>query len=398
VESAFSDTILRWFDANARVLPWRLPVPRNDRLSFDRAVRARFPDFTKDHPISIRRDPYTVVVSEFMLQQTQVTAVIPYYERFMARFPTMNDLASALQTDVLKAWEGLGYYRRARFLHAFGMRVSSDYDGIIPPLKKELMALPGIGEYTAGAVLSFAYDQPEPAVDGNIVRIVSRFDAVPHVRGSAKALRTVRKRICELMPTDGRAGDFNEALMDLGAMVCTPSSPQCEHCPLQQMCQAYAADAVGRFPVRPGAEDKPVTSFSYVLLHVHGSVYVQRRPKGLLEGLFEFFSLPEPFGPDNPAGFRESLCRHLRRRGVYDAPESAGIRFIDKRRAVYSHRIWDVFLWEAELSSVIPAVRDGDPEGACWVRAEKLHDLPFPSVLVPWRDAFISRTISKCLV
>ncbi len=433
-----ADTLLTWFDKYARDLPWRYVVSPSDKRALLGALEVYRDRLPEDVSLSIRRDPYTVVVSEFMLQQTQVTTVIPYYERFLEAFPTIQALAEANETDVLKLWEGLGYYRRARFLSAFAKQVVSEYGGVIPADKKLLLSLPGIGEYTAGAILSFAFDLPEPAVDGNIVRIFSRLDAEPHMRGDAKAIRSVRRRVTELIPAS-RAGDFNEALMDLGATICTPSSPQCAFCPLAKYCRAFELDEVDAFPLRPEVDEKPVAKFSYVLLHRNGSVFVRCRPKGLLEGLYEFFSLPKQFGKKDLADFQSSLKEELstmhhdgetlrdhligenredysyRRQILKDISElidQKNIRFVGKKRIVYSHRIWEVSLWEVELSqrldiddypyldlgdeidSGIQFVSDAGVAGrneGIWVTLEELSKLPFPSVLVPWRDDFIAR-------
>lgn len=436
-QHSLADTLLKWFDKHARDLPWRYAVSPSDKRALLKAMEVYRDRLPEDISLSIRRDPYTVIVSEFMLQQTQVTTVIPYYERFLEAFPTIQALSKANETDVLKFWEGLGYYRRARYLSAFAKQVATEYDGVIPADKKLLLSLPGIGEYTAGAILSFAFDLPEPAVDGNIVRIFSRLDAKPHMRGDAKAIRSVRHRVTELIP-ESRAGDFNEALMDLGATICTPSSPQCTSCPLDKYCQALALDEVDAFPLRPKIDKKPVAKFSYVLLHRDGSVFVRCRPKGLLEGLYEFFSLPKQFRKKELVDFQSSLKEeflktdykneifrdhfvgesrevytHCRKalKDISDLIKQKNISFVGKKRVVYSHRIWEVSLWEVKLSqrlgvddepyldsrnekSTIGFVSDGrlpDHDKGVWVTLEELSKLPFPSVLVPWRDDFIAR-------
>ncbi len=393
-----ADALLSWFDTHARDLPWRIDFSHLSSADFLNRLKVLVGEKPHVERLRLRRDPYAVVVSELMLQQTQVSAVIPYYERFMGRFPTVEELADACETEVLKLWEGLGYYRRARFLSALAKYVVEHHDGIIPPDKKILLSLPGIGKYTAGAILSFAYDLPEPAVDGNVVRVFSRLDAQPHVRGDAKAIRTVRDRVRALIPED-RAGDFNEAVMDLGATVCTPSTPDCAACPLQNLCQAYVLDSVELFPVRKDIEERPVDRFSYVLFSHDDLVYVQRRPKGLLEGLYEFYPVPRPYGAEEEASFRSSL------NGELDVPqggtllsegghmaEKVRVNFIGDRKAVYSHRIWEVSCWEVDISTrpiAFPSV-DTDIAGE-WVTLEELSELPFPAVLVSWRDAFIAR-------
>jgi A/G-specific adenine glycosylase len=419
-----ADLLLSWFDEHARDLPWRKDISATLRSFYSDRVSAFVDCLPFAERLNPRRDPYAVIVSELMLQQTQVSAVIAYYERFMERFPTIEKLADADETEVLKLWEGLGYYRRARFLSSLAKRVVENCDGIIPPNKKLLLSLPGIGQYTAGAILSFAYDLPEPAVDGNVIRVFSRLDAQPHVRGDAKAFRAVRNRVRALM-TDDRAGDFNEAIMDLGATICTPSSPECSICPLHTLCQAYALNAVDMFPVRKDIEEKPIDRFSYVLIHRDNLVYVKRRAQGLLEGMYEFYSFPHPFGSEEEMSFRASLTgdwktaryancpfEHGRVRedvreygdkktlelededpsDIGDLAEQMRVSFIGDKKAVYSHRIWEVSCWEVELlsdieeSSYISIDLSGE-----WVTIEELTELPFPAVLVPWRDAFIAQ-------
>ncbi len=433
-----ADLLLSWFDVHARDLPWRREVHHSVRTDLIMRLREYANDLPCAGRLTLRRDPYTVVVSELMLQQTQVSAVISYYERFMERFPTVEMLADGDETDVLKLWEGLGYYRRARSLYALAKQVVEHHDGIIPPNKKSLLSLPGIGPYTAGAILSFAYDLPEPAVDGNVVRIFSRLDAQPHMRGDSKAMQSVFSRVRVLIPDD-RAGDFNEALMDLGAIICKPSSPECAICPLQSQCQAYALNAVDQFPLRKDSEEKPVDKFSYVLLHRGDLVYVQRRPKGLLEGLYEFYPLAQTFGTGDELSLCASLDRKLRvgqlakslsedlrvgegtrEYGDTSSPElgcfvlsrlddtdSLGsdnsalsvlagtadgvlsVSFIGDKKAVYSHRIWEVSCWEVEITAHAPCI--GTNFVGEWVTLEELSELPFPAVLVPWRDAFIAQ-------
>jgi A/G-specific adenine glycosylase len=203
----FAASLLAWYDVHARVLPWR------------------------SHP-----SPYTTWVSEVMLQQTQVETVIPYFKRWMQRFPTLESLAAADQTEVLRLWEGLGYYSRARHLHQAAQQVVAQYAGKLPADLKTLLSLSGIGRYTAGAILSIAFDQKQPALDGNIRRVYAR------ITNSFEPLNTTISdkqlwSFAESALPDTRAGDFNQALMDLGASTCTPQNPACDLCPIQPDCQ-----------------------------------------------------------------------------------------------------------------------------------------------------------------
>ncbi len=251
--------LLAWFDRERRDLPWR-------------------------HS----KDPYRIWLSEIMLQQTQVQTVIPYFQAFLQRWPTLLDLANADETAVLKAWEGLGYYSRARNLLAAARLMRDRHDGRMPLTEKDRLALPGIGEYTAAAIGAIAFGQPVAAVDGNIVRVFARLTATAWDPSDLKQRRQVRQLVESLLPPE-RAGDFNEALMDLGATICLPRLARCAECPLAAICQALADDAVARYPARPAAKARPVDELVVLVVIYDGLIRVNQRPaKGLLAGLYEF--------------------------------------------------------------------------------------------------------------
>lgn len=206
-ERSFRAKLLRWFDRHGRDLPWRRT-----------------------------RDPYRVLVSEVMLQQTQVSRVESYYHRFLEHFPSIPDLAKASPTRVREAWQGLGYYRRADHLHQLALRVVSDHDGKIPDDLTALRALPGVGRYTAGAVLSFAFEQPAPAVDTNVARVIRRA-FLPRAGKGAKPYRRIWETAERILPRSGnRAWAFNQAIMELGALVCTARVARCAVCPVRAAC------------------------------------------------------------------------------------------------------------------------------------------------------------------
>ena len=209
-QDSFSGDLLAWYDKNKRDLPWR-------RLG---------------------HDPYAVWVSEIMLQQTTVAAVIPFYERWMARFPTVQSLADAPLDDVLKHWAGLGYYARARNLHRGAQEVVAKHGGQVPSDPATLLALPGIGRYTAGAILSIAFDQDAPILDANVIRVLSRVYAVSGDPKTSSATQAELWRLAEEAIPRGQAGDFNQAMMELGALVCVAAAPRCASCPVQAVCQA----------------------------------------------------------------------------------------------------------------------------------------------------------------
>jgi len=253
--------LLSWYDRHRRALPWR-------------AVAGERPD------------PYRVWASEIMLQQTTVTAVKPYYERFMARFPTVKALAEAPSEDVMQAWAGLGYYSRARNLHACARAVMDNHGGRFPDTEDGLRALPGIGAYTAGAVAAIAFDRPAAAVDGNVERVMTRLFAIADELPGGRPL--IREKVLTLLPQD-RPGDFAQALMDLGATICTPRNPACGLCPWREPCRARAEGMQESFP-RKAAKKAGKTRYgaAFVLTRPDGAILLRTRPaKGLLGGMAE---------------------------------------------------------------------------------------------------------------
>jgi A/G-specific adenine glycosylase len=258
--AGFSQRLLDWFAFEARDLPWR-----NDR------------------------SPYRVWLAEVMLQQTQVNTVVPYYERFLGRFPTVKALAAAPLEDVLKLWEGLGYYSRARNLHAAARQVVAQHGGQIPDSFEALLALPGVGRYTAGAVASIAFGQNVPAVDGNVRRVLARAFAVREDVSRSSTQRELEALAQRLLPPE-QAGVFNEALMELGATVCTPRAPDCDRCPLRDLCRAHAAGEQASLPVkRPRKRTPHYDVAAAVTVGQDGRVLVaQRNADDMLGGLWEF--------------------------------------------------------------------------------------------------------------
>lgn len=259
VRSAFAGPLLTWYRMNGRDLPWRR---RED-------------------------DPYAVWVSEIMLQQTQVATVIPYYERWMARFPSVRALAESDLDDVLRHWAGLGYYARARNLHRAARRVVDVHDGLLPSEPAAIERLPGIGRYTAGAIRSIAFKQSAPIVDANVTRVLSRVFALD---GDPKST-TVQARLWHLaglLIPDGEGRDFNQALMELGALVCTPADPSCDHCPLLPPCCASNSPDPTAWPQIPPGKATVRVVHCCVVLRDGGRVLVTRRPPhGLWGGLWE---------------------------------------------------------------------------------------------------------------
>jgi A/G-specific adenine glycosylase len=259
---AFHRDLLRWYRRHHRSLPWR-----------------------------DTRDPYRIWVSEIMLQQTRVETVLPYYARWLRAFPTVQALARAKSDRVLKLWEGLGYYSRARNLHRAAQTVVREYEGELPRMAEGLRHLPGIGRYTAGAIASIAFGESAPLVDGNVARVFARIFAITANVKAPRTLETLWQLAEELVP-DRDPGEFNQALMELGALVCTPTSPRCEACPMRRVCVARAGELVDQLPNRgrPQAAERVVVSAALVCRN--GSLLMQRRPeRGLLAGMWELPTL-----------------------------------------------------------------------------------------------------------
>ncbi len=259
-------------------------------LQLRRALVAWFARGHRDMPWRRTRDPYAVWVSEIMLQQTRVETVTPYFVRWMGRFPTVRVLAEAPLDDVLSHWAGLGYYARARNLHAAAREVVATYGGAFPSTAEGLRELKGVGEYTAGAIASIAFGEAAPIVDGNVVRVLARVDALEGAADDPQLKKLVWARAGELVRADGgvRAGDFNQAMMELGATVCTPAAPGCSRCPLGKSCRARAADAVAKFPAAKTKKAPRAVDAVAVLVERDGKVLLVRRPPtGLWGGLWE---------------------------------------------------------------------------------------------------------------
>lgn len=258
---ALRRALLEWYDANARVLPWRRPPG-------------------SAAPV----DPYRVWLSEVMLQQTTVPHATPYFERFTARWPTVSDLAAVEDGDLMAAWAGLGYYARARNLLACARAVAQDHGGVFPDTEAGLLALPGVGAYTAAAVAAIAFDRPANVVDGNVERVVARLFAVETPIPAAKP---ELKRLAGTLIADDRAGDWAQALMDLGSTICRPKSPLCLMCPIRDHCAGLATGEPERYPVKGKKAAKPHRQgVAWVLRDGQGCVALVRRPdKGLLGGM-----------------------------------------------------------------------------------------------------------------
>ena len=302
--------------------------------------------------------PYRVWISEIMLQQTRVEAVKPYYVRFLSELPDVAALAAVDEARLLKLWEGLGYYRRARNLQAAAKKIVRDFGGVFPSGYDDVRGLPGIGDYTAGAILSIAFGKPFPAVDGNVLRVASRLAASHEDIDAPKVRRELTAALAEVYPA-GRCSEFTQSLMELGATVCLPNgAPLCTECPLAGICLASQKGLMDEIPVRKTKASRPAKEFSVVVLRdAAGRFAVRRRPEtGLLAGLYEFPNLE-----GRPGANALKTAFHADR-----------IRKTGTARHVFTHVEWDMTLYLAETAD--------PPGGFEWVsRAALRSETAVPS-------------------
>ena len=293
--------LLAWYDSGRRILPWR------------------------EDPT-----PYHVWLSEIMLQQTRVEAVKPYYDRFLRELPDIADLAVVEEERLLKLWEGLGYYNRARNLKKSAMQIMSEYNGDMPSDYDKLVRLSGIGSYTAGAIASIAFGQAVPAVDGNVLRILSRLRADDRDILDAKVRKSIEEELAGVMPQD-RPGDFNQALMELGATVCVPNgAPKCERCPWESLCLARIEDRVSEYPKKSRGKPRTVETKTVLVIQYGQQVALQKRPEhGLLAGMYEFPTL-------EGLKTKEQVLANLKKSGVVPLR----IRKLENSKHIFTHKEW----------------------------------------------------------
>lgn len=323
--------LLDWYDANARDLPWRTGPAAG--------------------MAGVRSDPYRVWLSEVMLQQTTVPHATPYFLGFTQRWPTVSDLAAVEDGDLMAAWAGLGYYARARNLLACARAVAGQHRGVFPDTEAGLLALPGVGAYTAAAVAAIAFDRPSNVVDGNVERVMARLFAVEEpVPGSKPEL----KRLAGELVTDDRPGDWAQALMDLGATVCRPKAPLCDRCPISDFCQGLKTGAPETYPRKTKKADRPRRhGVAYVLTRDGATALVRREPKGLLGGMLALPTSEWRATPFSPAEALEA------------APVAAAWRAVGEVEHVFTH------------FSLTLTVLAAEGEGAfIWTRPEGLQALP----------------------
>lgn len=342
-------------------------------VAWHHAIALRLLDWSATHlrdlPWRRSRDPYAVWISEIMLQQTQVATVIPYYERFLARFPTLHALAAAPLDDVLKVWAGLGYYARARNLHAAAREVEDQFGGALPADREALLRLPGIGRYTVGAILSLAFGQDAPVLDGNVRRVLCRLFAVQENPRQPATEAYLWDLAAKLLPA-GRAGRFNEALMDLGATLCTPRQPRCPACPLADLCQAHQLGLQDQLPAPAPRRATPHYDVTAgVIWHEDRLLIAQRPLDKLLGGLWEF-----PGGKCEPGeSLDDCLQREIREELGIDIEVNAPLTVV---RHAYTHFRITLHAFQCRLVSGEPRALGGPAWR--WVRLEDLDGFAFP--------------------
>ncbi len=344
-------SLLQWYGDQGRSLPWRET-----------------------------RDPYAVWVSEIMLQQTQVKTVIPYYQRWLNQFPTVEALAAAEQQTVLKCWEGLGYYARARNLHRAAQQVVQEFGGQFPQTLDETLTLAGIGKTTAGGILSAAFNLPHAILDGNVKRVLARLDALPYP--PKRMIHHLWQRSAELLDPD-HPRDFNQALMDLGATVCTPKHPNCDRCPWSVSCQAFAQNRQHELPMTETRDPLPHKQIGVaVIWNDAGQILIDRRPqKGLLGGLWEF-----PGGKIEPGETVEDCIRR-------EIQEELGIEVIVGDRLIVITHAYSHF--RVTLNVHYCTHLSGEPQPIeCdeirWVQPTDLQNYPFPKANIQIIDAILA--------
>ena len=332
------EPLLSWYDANARILPWR------------------------EQPTA-----YRVWVSEIMLQQTRVEAVKPYYERFMKAFPDVRALAVAEEETLLKLWEGLGYYNRVRNLNKAAIQIMEKYDGVIPDTYEALCDLPGIGSYTAGAVASIAYQRCVPAVDGNVLRIISRIRLDERDILQASVKKSVEHDLKCIMPID-RPGDFNQALMELGATVCIPNGePKCGECPWNSFCMARERGCMTEYPKKAPKKARSIEYKTILVLQDEQKTALRKRPsKGLLAGMYEF-----PWLEGNKT--QEEVLKFIKELGL----SVVYIKRLEDTKHIFTHKEWHMIGYALRVDEL---ERASMQDKFCFVETRQVQEqYPLPT-------------------
>lgn len=340
LKKAVRNALLPWFAKNRRDLPWRR-----------------------------KRTPYSIWISELMLQQTRVDQVVPYFERWMKRFPSLGQLALAEEREVLKLWEGLGYYQRARRIHQTARKVMLEGKGRLPTTAAKLRELPGVGPYTAAAIASLAFGEDVAVVDGNVTRVLARLTALSDVADTPSAQDALRD-LAQSLLVKGRAGEFNEAMMELGATVCLPKNPLCLTCPVQKVCRACADGNPEQYPVKTARKKIPhkVVGAAVVRRRDGKILVAQRKPQGMLPGMWEF-----PGGTlEAGESITDCIVREIREELDFHVKPGA---FITSVRHAFSHFTIELHAYWADVVKGKP--RAVDCAGFEWIEMHELDRFAF---------------------
>lgn len=328
--------LLNWYQQNKRDLPWR-----------------------KD------QNPYHVWISEIMLQQTRIEAVIGYYDRFIKRLPSIQNLAQINDDELLKLWEGLGYYTRARNLKKAAIMIMEEYDGIFPNTFEQIMSLPGIGEYTASAIGSICFSLKEVTIDGNVLRVYMRLQNCYDNVDDLKIRRKVRNELQKIMPEE--AGDFNQALMELGETICLPNGiPKCSECPLKNFCKSYQNDTYLELPIKNKKKDKKEEKYTILLFYYKSQFVLEKRKEsGLLQNLWQF----------------PNIQGHLTKKQLENYLKENKIKFLKVKKSVsythiFTHKRWNMISYMVEL--------DKNDYNMNWNDLKTLKERAIPTAFMPF--------------
>ena len=328
--------LLNWYQQNKRDLPWR-----------------------KD------QNPYHVWISEIMLQQTRIEAVIGYYDRFIKRLPSIQDLAQINDDELLKLWEGLGYYTRARNLKKAAIMIMEEYDGIFPNTFEQIMSLPGIGEYTASAIGSICFSLKEVTIDGNVLRVYMRLQNCYDNVDDLKIRRKVRNELQKIMPEE--AGDFNQALMELGETICLPNGiPKCSECPLKNFCKSYQNDTYLELPIKNKKKDKKEEKYTILLFYYKSQFVLEKRKEsGVLQNLWQF----------------PNIQGHLTKKQLENYLKENKIKFLKVKKSVsythiFTHKRWNMISYMVEL--------DKNDYNMNWNDLKTLKEKAIPTAFMPF--------------
>lgn len=336
----FSEILLNWYSQNKRDLPWR-------------------------HS----KDPYIIWLSEVILQQTRVDQGLPYYRRFIERFPNVTSLAEADEDEIFKLWQGLGYYNRARNLHTAAKQIVKEYKGKFPVRYEDVINLKGVGEYTAAAVMSFAYDEPYAVVDGNVYRVLSRVFGVEDFMDTSSGKKIFRQLADELLDRQF-PGIYNQAIMDFGALQCVPSSPVCTSCPLIDKCHAYNYDKVNLLPVKKGKTTVRNRYFHYFDIRYEGNAFLRKRElKDIWSGLYEF-----PLIETKKELSFEELMRTKEYKEQFKETDGIVLKQSHSFKHILSHQVIYANFYQVEVSAF------GD-ERFETVKEDSLHDYAVPKMI-----------------